>query len=171
MNRGQNVLELLFADISTGTTRTVLTESEDKWVDVTNDLTFLRDGNFIWPSERDGYRHLYLYRNDGTLINQITKGSGKWSSFYGVDEKSGTLYYSSTEVSPLERQIYRIQLDGKKKKRLTEMPAHTQEISPQLPNIFSIPIQIYPLPPKIVPAEQRRDNSLDDRRKQQRGLE
>jgi len=131
LNRGQNVLELLYADIVTGSTHTVLTESEEKWIDVTNDLTFLKDGNFIWPSERDGYRHLYLYRNDGTLLNQITKGEWDVDAFCGVDEQAGTLYYSSTEVSPLERQIYKIQLDGKKKKRLTETAGtHSGNFSP-----------------------------------------
>ena len=131
MNRGQNVLELLYADISTGATRTILQETDDKWVDVTNDLTFLKNGDFIWPSERDGYRHLYLYRNDGTLINQITKGKWEVESFYGVDEKAGDVYYSSTEVSPLERQIYRVQLNGKNKQRLTAAPGtHAANFSP-----------------------------------------
>ncbi len=131
MNRAQNVLELLYADIVTGTTHTVLTESEEKWVDISNDLTFLKDGNFIWPSERDGYRHLYLYKNDGTVVNQITKGEWEVDSFCGVDEKTGTVYFSSTEVSPLERHIYRIQLDGRKKKRITEMAGtHTANFSP-----------------------------------------
>ncbi len=131
MNRGQNVLELLYADISTGTTRTVLRETDDKWVDVTNDLTFLKDDKFIWPSERDGYRHLYLYKNDGILLNQITKGRWDVESFYGVDEKAGDVYYSSAEVSPLERQIYKIQLDGKNKQRLTTIPGtHSANFSP-----------------------------------------
>jgi dipeptidyl-peptidase-4 len=131
MNRGQNVLELLYADISTGATRTVLKETDDKWVDVTNDLTFLKNGNFIWPSERDGYRHLYLYKKDGTLLNQITKGKWEVESFYGVDEKAADVYYSSTEVSPLERQIYKIQLDGKNKHRLTTIPGtHAANFSP-----------------------------------------
>ncbi len=131
MNRGQNLLELLYADISTGATRTVLTETDDKWVEVTNDLTFLKNGDFIWPSERDGYRHLYLYRNDGTLLNQITKGKWEVESLYGVDDKAGELYYSSTEASPLERQIYKIQLNGKKEHRLTAIPGtHAGNFSP-----------------------------------------
>jgi dipeptidyl-peptidase-4 len=131
MNRGQNILELLYADISTGATRTVLKETDDKWIDVTNDLTFLKNGSFIWPSERDGYRHLYLYKNDGTLLNQITKGKWEVESFYGVDEKTDDVYYSSTEVSPLERQIYKIQLDGKNKHRLTTiLGTHTANFSP-----------------------------------------
>ena len=100
MNRGQNILELLYADISTGTTRTVLKETDDKWVEVTNDLTFLKNGDFIWPSERDGYRHLYLYKNDGTLLNQITKGKWEVESFYGVDEKGGDVYYSFNRSFP-----------------------------------------------------------------------
>ena len=131
MNRGQDSLELLFADISSGKTKTILTETDDKWVEVSNDLTFLSNGKFIWPSERDGYRHLYLYNDDGTLLNQITRGTWEVDSYYGVDEKSGVIYYSSTEVSPLERYIYKIQLDGKKKTRLTATPgSHAANFSP-----------------------------------------
>ncbi len=131
MNRGQNVLELLYADISTGATRAVLRETDNKWVDVTNDLTFLKSGEFIWTSERDGYRHFYLYRNDGTLINQITKGRWEVDSYYGVDEKAAVLYYSSTEVSPLERHICSIQLDGKKESQLTtKSGTHSANFSP-----------------------------------------
>ncbi len=149
MNRAQNVLELLYADISTGTTRTVLRETDDKWVDVTNDLTFLKDGTFIWPSERDGYRHLYLFNNDGTLLYQITKGKWDVESFYGVDEKAGEVYYSSTEVSPLERHIYKIQLDGKNKQRLTTIPGtHSANFSPSRQYFLDTYSNIF-TPPKI----------------------
>ena len=131
LNRLQDTLELLYADISSGAARVILTERDDQWVNATNDLTFLKNGDFIWPSERDGYRHLYLYRNDGALINQITKGSWEVESFYGVDEKSSTLYYSSTEISPLERHIYKVRLDGKKKERLSVSPGtHAAHFSP-----------------------------------------
>lgn len=131
LNRAQNLLELLYADIATGSTKVILKEEEEKWIDISNDLTFLKDGNFVWPSERDGYRHLYLYKGDGSLLNQITKGEWEVESLYGIDERSGSLYFSSTEPSPLERHIYKIRLDGKKKIRLTTKPGtHSGNFSP-----------------------------------------
>ena len=133
LNRAQNTIELLYATIATGATKAVVTESDDKWIDVTNDLTFLKDGKFIWPSERDGYRHLYLYKNDGTLLNQITKGEWEVESFYGVDQENGELYFSSTEESPLERQVYKIRLNGKGKTRLTaKAGTHAANFSPSM---------------------------------------
>ena len=91
----------------------------------------MHGGEFIWLSEQDGYRHLYLYKNDGTLVNQITKGAWEVDAFYGVDEHSGVLYYSSTEVSPLERHIYRIRLNGKNEVQLSTTPGtHAANFSP-----------------------------------------
>jgi dipeptidyl-peptidase-4 len=131
LNRAQNVLELLYAEVSTGATRAVLREEEEKWLEIHDALTFLDDGKFIWLSERDGFRHFYLYKNDGTLVNQITKGEWETDAYYGVDQKSNMLYYSSTEATPLDRQIYKIRLDGKKKVQLTaKSGTHAAGFSP-----------------------------------------
>ena len=131
LNRAQNVLELLFADVSTGATRIALREEEEKWLDIHDALTFLDDGKFIWESERDGFRHFYLYKNDGTLVNQITKGEWEVDGYYGVDPKKNILYYSSTQTTPLDRQIYKIRLDGKKETQLTvKSGSHTARFSP-----------------------------------------
>jgi len=131
LNRAQNILELLYADVSTGATRVVLREEEEKWLEIHDILTFLDDGKFVWLSERDGFRHFYLYKNDGTLINQITKGEWETDAYYGVDQKSNMLYFSSTESTPLDRQIYKIRLDGKKKMQLTSKSGtHSARFSP-----------------------------------------
>ncbi len=120
LNRDQNKLELLFADVTTGKTTTILTDTSNTWIDIRDDITFLKNGQFVWSSERDGYLHFYLYKNDGTLVNQITKGEFDVDAFYGVNEKEKTLFYSSSEMSPIDRQVYSISLDGKKKKQLTK---------------------------------------------------
>lgn len=131
LNRAQNDLELLFADASTGSTKRILDEKAEKWIDIRDDLTFLKNNQFIWSSERDGYLHFYLYDSNGNLVNQITKGQWQIDGYYGVDERSKTLYYSSTETSPLERQIFRIQLDGTKKEQLTKINGvHSATFSP-----------------------------------------
>lgn len=137
LNRAQNILELLYADVSTGATRLVLREEEEKWLDIHDALTFLDDGKFIWLSERDGFRHFYLYKNDGTFVNQITKGEWEADAYYGVDQKSNMLYYSSTETTPLDRQVYKISLDGKKKVQLTsKRGTHAARFSPTYEYFF-----------------------------------
>ena len=98
LNRAQNCVEVLYADVSSGKTRTILTERDSAWVEINDDLTFLKDGTFLWSSERDGYKHYYRYKNDGTLLNQVTKGAWEVEASYGVDEQVGVLYYTSTEV-------------------------------------------------------------------------
>lgn len=134
LNRLQNRLDLLHADASTGKTTVVLTEESPAYVDLeaTDDLTYLKDGQtFIHSSERSGYKHLYLYDVSGKLIRPLTSGKWEVMNFLGVDEKGKVLYFTSTEVSPLERHLYRIGMDGKNKLRLTPQPGtHTPNFSP-----------------------------------------
>ena len=131
LNRKQNSLELLLFDVSRGTQTTLLVDQSDTWIDIHDDLRFFKNGNFIWSSERDGYNHVYHYAADGTLINQITKGQWDIDAVYGVDEKNGLLFCTSSEASPIERQIYSVSIDGKRKKRLSVQPGtHTANFSP-----------------------------------------
>ena len=83
-------------------------------------LTFLKDNKtFIWNSEKDGYQHLYLYDINGKEIIQLTKEKWDVMKFYGVDEKTGTLFYQSAEPSPTQRDVYSIKTDGSKKTKLS----------------------------------------------------
>ncbi|SMB93502.1 peptidase S9B dipeptidylpeptidase IV domain protein [Hymenobacter roseosalivarius DSM 11622] len=121
MNRLQNKLELLHADAATGKTQVVLTDTDPAYVDVADDLRYLSDGKqFIFSSEKDGYRHLYLYDMKGKLVRQLTKGNWEVIGVEGLDEKNGQLYFTSTEASPLQRHLYRVSLKGKGKNRLGE---------------------------------------------------
>lgn len=120
MNRHQNELELLLADAETGTTSLLLKETNKYYVDIHDNLTFLKDGkHFIWTSEMDGWNHVYLYDMKGKLKNQITKGDWEVTNLYGIDEKNDLIYYQAAEDSPLERQVYSMDLNGKNKKKLT----------------------------------------------------
>ncbi|MBC5774450.1 S9 family peptidase [Pontibacter sp. KCTC 32443] len=120
MNRLQNTLEILHANATTGKADVVLKETDKAYIDITDDLTYLKDGkNFIHTSEKDGFNHLYLYNMKGKLVRQITKGNWEVSSYVGFDEKNDRLYFMSTEVSPLDRHLYSISSKGKNKKRLT----------------------------------------------------
>lgn len=132
LNRLQNNLDILHTNASTGASTVVLNEKSETFIDLefTDDLIYLADGKqFIYTTERDGYKHLYLYGMDGKLVKQITQGSFEVSQLIGFDEKTKTLYYTSTEVSPLERHFYAITLNGKKTK-LSQAPGmHTINMS------------------------------------------
>ncbi len=119
MNREQNHLELLYGDPATMRVRKVLEERASAWLEVetgftdlqAGQLTYLNDGqHFVWISERDGYRHLYLYRNDGTLVRQLTQGAWDVTDFHGVDEVGGWVYFTATIEGPRERHLYRVPL-------------------------------------------------------------
>tara|TARA_R110002096_G_scaffold406782_8_gene605169 strand:- start:1149 stop:3323 length:2175 start_codon:yes stop_codon:yes gene_type:complete len=121
MNRLQNKQELLFAEVATGKTKVILSESSKGWLDVHDNLIFLKNGKqFIYTSEKDGYNHVYLYDMTGKELNQITKGKWEVTKIVGFNEGRHNLYYESTEVSPLQRQFYRIRVDGKRKRTITE---------------------------------------------------
>ena len=132
LNRIQNRLELHEADATTGSSRVVLREEDPYWINVNDLFQFVRAGNeFLWGSERDGYQHLYLYTREGKLVRQITRGEWEVSRIAGVEEASGDVFYVSSEESPLERHLYRIQLDGSTKRKLTEMAGtHAISMSP-----------------------------------------
>lgn len=119
LNRLQNNLDLIFVNGTTGTAKVVLNEKDKAYVDITDNLTFLNDNSFIWTSEKDGYNHIYHYSNAGKLINQVTKGNWEVTAYYGFDKKSGNIFYQSVENGSINRDVYRISLNGKNKVRLT----------------------------------------------------
>ncbi|MDP5028038.1 MAG: S9 family peptidase, partial [Flavobacterium sp.] len=119
MNRHQNNLDLHFVDANAGTSKIVLNEKDAAYVDVTDNLTFLKDNSFIWTSEKDGFNHIYHYDKSGKLKKQITKGNWEVTNYYGFDEKSGMVYYQSVENGSINRDVYAIKVDGKSKTRLS----------------------------------------------------
>lgn len=121
-NRHQDNLDLLFVDATTAETKVVLNEKDKAYIDFvdTDNLTFLKDNSFIWTSEKDGFNHIYLYDKTGKLRNQVTKGNWEVTEYYGFDEKTNTVFYQSTENGSINRDIYRINIDGKNKVRLTQ---------------------------------------------------
>ena len=118
LNRHQNVLDFYYVDAS-GNTSIAFTEKDTAYVDVTDDLTFLKDGSFLWTSEKDNWRHIYLYDANGTEKKQLTKGNWDVTSYYGYDAKSKRIYFQSTEDGSINRGIYSISLKGKKKQKLS----------------------------------------------------
>ncbi|MBI3669827.1 MAG: DPP IV N-terminal domain-containing protein [Acidobacteria bacterium] len=132
MNRPQNKLELLFADVADGSTRVILSEEDKFWINLHDDLYFFADGRrFLWSSERDGFRHLYLYELSGKLLKQLTRGNWQVTGLAAVDEKRRAVYFMAAEKSPLERHLYRVSLDDGALGRVSrEDGTHTVSIAP-----------------------------------------
>jgi dipeptidyl-peptidase-4 len=135
LNRLQNQMDLLHVNAADGTSEVILTDKSDTYIDFTfcDDLTYLDNGKqFLFSSEKDGFKHFYLYDMSGNMVRQITKGDFEAVSMVGLDQskKTPVLYYISSEDSPLERHLYSISLSGKSKKKLTgERGYHTINMS------------------------------------------
>jgi dipeptidyl-peptidase-4 len=126
MNRLQNKVELLFANANDGVAKTILTEEAKTYIDITDNLTFVgKDKGFIWTSESDDFNHIYYYDFNGKLIKQLTKGNWDVLEFKGYDEKSNMVFYTSTELGPINRDLYSVKLDGSGKKRLSVADGQT----------------------------------------------
>jgi dipeptidyl-peptidase 4 len=131
LNRPQTRLDLLIAGAETGKSSVVLTEKDLYWINVSDDLYFLKDGKrFLWSSERSGYRHLYLYGLDGKEEAQLTKGNWEVTAVEGVDEAKGIVYFNATEKTPTERHLYRVAMDGTGFARISKQDGvHTVQLS------------------------------------------
>ncbi|WP_020598161.1 S9 family peptidase [Spirosoma panaciterrae] len=139
LNRKQNHLQVYMANVRTGDARQIMEETSNTWVDIfdffagINHLMYFPTGvqEFYWVSDRDGYSHLYRYNYSGKLLNAVT--SGKWEVTYVhyIDPKTKKVYFTSTEASPLERQLFVADVDGKNKRRLTSVAGrHAVNFSP-----------------------------------------
>ncbi|MAU71772.1 MAG: S9 family peptidase [Pseudozobellia sp.] len=118
INRHQNHLKLLSVNAKDNSVNVLLEEKDDAYIDITDNLTFLADDSFIWTSETDGYNHIYLYDQDGNLMNQVTKGPWEVTNYYGYDQNEDRVYYQSTENGSINRGVYSVASNGKNKKAL-----------------------------------------------------
>jgi dipeptidyl-peptidase 4 len=121
LNRDQNDLHLIYGDPASGEARAVLHETEETFIDIETGfsdldmgkITYLDDGeHFVWRSDRSGFSHLYLYRNDGQFVQALTSGAWDVTAFNGIDERAGVVYVTATIDSPLERHLYRVPFRG-----------------------------------------------------------
>jgi dipeptidyl-peptidase-4 len=120
-NREQTWLDLRLADAEDGKGRRVLRETTPAWVNENGNPLWLADGSFLWPSERNGFKHLYHYKPDGSLVRQVTSGPWEVRTVYGAD-RSNQVYFSAPERDALSTDIYRIGLDGAGLARLSRTP-------------------------------------------------
>ena len=139
LRRDHRHIELFFANTETGAVRSVLQETANKFFDEAYDVWFLKDGQFLWSSWRDGNTHLYLYSydtahptaSDAKLVRQLTRGDWEVLSVAGIDRQKGIVYYTSNETDPREEMLWQIDLDGTGKKLISATPGvHHITLSP-----------------------------------------
>ncbi|MCW5581675.1 MAG: DPP IV N-terminal domain-containing protein, partial [Luteimonas sp.] len=128
-SRDQKTLELVETTLATGAQRTLVTEASQTWVPLHNSLRFLKDGRFLWQSERDGFEHLYVASEDGSQLTQLTRGDWPVDALLAVDQDRGLVYFSAgmrttlpgvrtdnhlaTPVAaPTERHVHAVPLAG-----------------------------------------------------------
>ena len=106
--RDQKTLELIAYDPASGKGETILTDTDAHWIELNNDFTPLKDGTFLWSSEKSGYKHLYHYAATGKLIAQVTKGDWPMADLEGVDEARKVAIFTASIDTPIERRIYEV---------------------------------------------------------------
>jgi len=125
-NRSQKKLDLIYASASDGKTKKILTEKSKYWINLHHILKFIDGGKeFIWASERSGYRHLYHYKRNGKLIKQLTAGKWVVQSLKAIDEEKAEVYFTANADTPLEQHLYKISLSDRKNsnpEKLTTKP-------------------------------------------------
>lgn len=119
LNRVQDHLWILAADAATGRARLLIEEQDPAWINISDDFQFLAGGRILRSSEKDGFRHLYIHSRDGKEERRLTRGEWEVSSIACVDEKARQVFFTSTETSPLDRQLFSVSLDGGGKRQVT----------------------------------------------------
>jgi dipeptidyl-peptidase-4 len=168
LNRAQTRLQLTRLDRATGLSSPVLVETDAAWINLHDDLRFLKDGRFLWSSERDGNRHLFLHDAAGKPVRQLTRGPWNVTAVVGFDEAAGTVFFLGKEKGPLELHLYRVQLDGGGLRRLTEERG-THFITGMSPNarwaVDSFSSALVPPSSYLIDAAGRRTATLADNTK------
>ena len=117
LNRNQNYFKLCQFHVGTGElVKTLFEEENEKYVEPLDPMIFFntKPNQFLWFSKKDGYRHLYLYKDSGELIDQLTKGNFDVVDFIGFDAKEEIVYYRAVdENDPMQKQIYSININTK----------------------------------------------------------
>jgi dipeptidyl-peptidase-4 len=139
LDRHQNQMKLFFFNVTTGGRRLVMTDRSSTWIDVFDFYAGVQDmlsfpagtREFFWLSDRDGYQHIYRYDYSGKVLDQVTRGKWEATRIQGIDTRTRTIYYTGTEASPLERQLYSVRFDGSHGRRLTTAAGtHLIDLSP-----------------------------------------
>ncbi|PPJ42895.1 MULTISPECIES: S9 family peptidase [unclassified Pseudoxanthomonas] len=121
-SRDQKQLELIETTLANGAQRTLVTETSKTWVPLHSDLRFLKDGRFLWSSERSGFEHLYVASEDGSKLTALTQGEWVVDGLLALDEAAGLAYVGGTRDGVTETHVYAVPLTGGEPRRLTQAP-------------------------------------------------
>ncbi|HEU5383252.1 MAG TPA: S9 family peptidase [Ktedonobacteraceae bacterium] len=129
--RDQHTQRLVAFDPHSGAATKLLEEQGQPWLNLHDDLRFLRSGAFLWSGEQSGFRHLSLHDRDGHELRTLTSGEWIVTRLVALDEDQRLVYFQGTCDGPLERHLYVVSLDGGPLRRLTrETGWHDIVISP-----------------------------------------
>jgi len=128
LNRAQNHMKLFFFNVVTGARRLVMQEKSKTWIDVydfyagVNDMIYFpkKIHQFFWISDRDGWQHIYRYSYSGKLLNQVTHGKWSVTKVEGIDPRHKKIFFASTKNTPLQRQLYSIDFNGKHMRQISK---------------------------------------------------
>ena len=152
LNRLQNEINLLMADAETGKANIILTESDSCWVDVEDNhlIPIQNEEKFLWVSEKNGYRHIYLNHYSGKQINQVTSGDWEVTSLQGYSDEDRVVYFYGKKDGVIDQNIYRVNIDGTRLLKISEQSGwHEAIFSPDYKyfidsyNTVNIPLKVY----------------------------
>jgi len=119
-NREQRILDLIEVDLASSKQVRLLQETSKSWINLHDNLHFLKDGRFIWSSEQSGFMHLSLHARDGRKLKNLTHGDWQVDDLLSVDEARQRIYFSGTKTTPLERHAYWTDFNGAEAVKLTK---------------------------------------------------
>ena len=122
INRDQNDLKIYDVDPDSGSKNLFYEETQTTWIDLDDldRITFLKNGNFIMLSDKTGWRQMYYYKRDGSLINPVTAGKFTVTGIKWIDEKSNTIYFTARGIENTARiDFYSVRFNGRDLKQLT----------------------------------------------------
>lgn len=132
LNREQNHMKFNRYNAATGEfEKTLFEEKNEKYVEPLHPAIFIKDGkNFLWRSRNGGHDHFYLYDTEGNLLKQVTSGEWDITDFLGFDSKEENLFIEATKESPVERHIYKVNIEsGEVMKLSAEKGVHSGKLS------------------------------------------
>ncbi len=113
LNRKQNQNEVMLCNKKTGEVKTIFTETDNAWIDINDDLNWLKKGKeFTWVSERDGWRNIYIISRDGQKTKLITPGNYDVIDVQSIDEKGGWVYFIASPENAAQRYLFKVSLNG-----------------------------------------------------------
>lgn len=120
LNRAQNLLELLVSDGELSTLHSLISQRDEKWINLSDDLRFLKDGRILWSSESSGWRHFELYSQEGKLIRQLDSGPWEVAGLIGLDPEEKTVFFRSNRENRRQYHLDAMDLEKGKIRRLDQ---------------------------------------------------